>query len=240
MLKKRDARFPMLGSKFERRTKMIKSKPLFFISIMLILISMALNFPFPHRYPLGETIFTNLHIPIRFANGFHTIGIISLFLLMITLFLLVKSLKKYYGRVLLIAFIIVIFIPLVIMTTYQSTLATGIYAVSYASEESNCYLEMTDPSTLHGECELTFQNHRNKDVEFTIEFYEELVFKDDLPMVSLMNYDAPYEVILKGKESRRIQFEKNIDVSNMEKSIESGEATEIQITITSNGKSRDL
>lgn len=201
---------------------------------------MVLNFPFPHKYPYGEAVFTILNIPIRFANGFHSVGIISLLLLIIGLYLLMKSVNKHYGRVVFIAILVVIFTPIFIISAYQKTFATGIYAVSHLSEESTCSFEMTGKRTLYGECQLSLKNHSNDDVQFTVEFYEEYAFKDDFPMISLMNVNAPYAVMLRGKENKHITIKANIDVSDMENHIDSGEAMGMTIIIKAKGKSRSL
>lgn len=201
---------------------------------------MALNFPFPHRYPYGETVFSILNIPIQTANGFQFVGIMSLLIMIIGLYLLGKSMNKYHGRFVLIAILAVLFIPTFVVSSYQKSFATGIYAVSYLSEESNCSFEMIGEHTLHGGCELPFTNNSNNDVQFTVEFYEESAYKDDLPMVSLMNNNAPYEVTLRKKESKRLKFETTIDTSNMKNHIEGGEATGVNVIIKSKDKSRSL
>jgi len=201
---------------------------------------MALNFQFPHKYPYGEAVFTILNIPIRFANGFHTVGITSLFLLILGLYLLMKSVNKHYGRVVFIAILVVIFTPIIVISAYQKTFATGIYAVSHMSEESTCRFEMTGKKTLYGECELSLINHSNDDVQFSVEFYEEYAFKDDFPMIALMNVNSPYAVMLRGKEKKRINIKATIDVSDMEIHIDSGEATGMEIIIKAKGKSRSL
>ncbi|RDW17693.1 hypothetical protein CWR45_10130 [Oceanobacillus chungangensis] len=148
--------------------------------------------------------------------------------------------KKYHWRFVIIAILIVIFAPTFAVNSFQKTFATGIYAVSYSEEESNCSFAMINEKTLQAECELPFKNCSNNDVQFSVEFYEELVYKDDLPMVSLMNNDAPYEIMLKGKENKHVKIRTNIDVSNMENHIEGGEATGVNIIIKSKGKSRNL
>lgn len=181
-----------------------------------------------------------LGIPIRFSGGFHTVGIISLLLLIIGLSFLVNSLKKYEGRIVVLTILIVLFAPAALISAFQNTIATGIYAISYSIEESNCRFEMISEKTLHGECELPLKNYSNNDVQFTALFYEELVFKDELPMVSLMNNNAPYNVTLRAKESKRVHIETDIDVSNMQNHIENGEAMGVNIIITSKGKSRSL
>lgn len=213
---------------------------MFYFSLIFLFVAMILNFPFPHKYPYGEAIFMILNIPIRFANGVPTVVITTLLLLMVGLYLLEKSLQKYRMRIVIIAVFIAVFAPVFAVNSFQKNFATGIYAVSYSEEESNCSFEMINEKTLQAECELPFKNYSNNDVQFSVEFYEELVFKDYPPMVSLMNNNAPYEIMLKGKENKHVKIRTNIDVSNMENHIESGEATSVNIIIKSKGKSRNL
>lgn len=201
---------------------------------------MILNFPFPHRYPYGEAIFMILDIPIRFSNGFHTVGITSIILFIIGLYFLVKSLKKYHGRILIMASLIIIFAPVFTVNSFQKTLSTGIYAISYSSEESKCNFEMIGEKTLHGECELPFKNYNNHDIQFSVEFYEDLAFKEDLQMVSLMNNNAPYQITLESKENKRVIIKTNIDVSDMKNHIEGGKARGVNIIIKSKDKIRNL
>lgn len=219
---------------------MIKNKYLLGISVVILLVAMSLNIPFPHKDPYGEMIFSAMHIPIRFANGFHTLGIIVLALLILGLYLLAKSLEEYEGRIIFIAILIVMFTPVLLVNLYQKTLATGINAISYEHEASLCDFEMMNDQQLHGECELSFQNHHSEDVQFTLEFYEELFGEDDLPVVSLMNEGGPYEVTLDGKEHKRVHFETMIDVSKMKDHIDGGNATWVDIKISADGKTRDL
>lgn len=216
---------------------MIKRKWLLFLSLIFLFTSMLLNFPFPHNYPYGEEVYLLLNIPIRFANGLHTVGITSLLLFIMGIFLLVKSLNKYHVRIALLVILIFTFAPAFLVSLYQKTLATGIYAVSYQDEESNCSFEMISEKTLRGECVLPFYNHSNDDVQFTVAFSEEY---DDLPMMSLMNNDAPYEVTIEAKESKYMHIETNIDVSNMKNHIESGQSMGMDIIIKAKNKSRSL
>lgn len=62
---------------------LIKNKKLFVASLALIVISMALNFPFPHENPLGEAGIMVLNIPINSADGIHYTGIFILLLLVL-------------------------------------------------------------------------------------------------------------------------------------------------------------
>src|SRR5699024_6111883 len=165
-----------------------------FFAIILLLMTMVLGFPFPHDYPFGEVIFSVLHVPDRFANGFHTVGIVSLFLLIAGLYLLANSVEKFRVRIVVIAILILFFLPALSVNLFQKTFATGIYTISY--EGGRCSFDMVGENTLHGDCELKLNNNSNDDVQFTVAFGEDLAFENDVPMVSLMNNNATFDVML--------------------------------------------
>lgn len=219
---------------------MFKSKKLFYIALIFFILSMGLNFPFPHKSPYGETILSILNIPIETVNGFQFVGITSLALLIASLIFLTRSLKKYRARAVLIAILISMFLPMMLVNLYQKNLATGIYAISYEREWSSCEFEMIDDVTLHGECELPFENYRGNVNQFTVEFQERYYADDEVSMLSLMNQTAPYEVWLEGNEKKVVKINVDIDVSNMEDHIDSGEATEVYIIIKSGDEIRKL
>ncbi|WP_093211535.1 hypothetical protein [Sediminibacillus albus] len=136
------------------------------------------------------------------------------------------------------ALFVALFIPPYIGEAFQKTLATGMYAVSYNRDISNCQFEKTDNSTLQGTCELYFENYSSNDVEFSVSFYER--FDDFLPTVSLMNNDAPFQVVLNGGESRKVPLKTNIDITQMDGYIEQANTLGIGIIIKSNGNRRGL
>jgi hypothetical protein len=140
----------------------------------------------------------------------------------------------------LFAIVIALFAPLMIASSFQKTFATGIYAVSYERDWSNCQFEMVDETTLRGEYELPFESYSRNDVQFTIEFFEKYYFEDDVRMVSLMNNNAPYMVKLKGNERKTVIIESNIDVSNIENHVEQGSSTGVNIIIKFGEKIRKL
>lgn len=219
---------------------MIKSKKMLYLALIIFIAFLALNFPFPHESPYGETVALVLNIPIQSVDGLQYVGIASLVLLFASLYFLTKSVKKYHGRVVLVAIIIALVAPSIIASSFQKTIATGIYAISYERDISNCRFQMIDTTTLHGECELSFENYSRNDVQFTIEFYEKYNIEDDIQMVSLMNNNAPYEVTLKGNQSGMLKIESNIDVSKIENPITSGGSTGVNIIIKSGEKIRKL
>ncbi|WP_144555883.1 hypothetical protein [Bacillus sp. X1(2014)] len=217
---------------------MIKDKKYFFIALIPFFASMALNFPFPDVTPYGDTVVSVFNIPVQNVNGLNYVGITSFFLLIVSLYFLLKSLRKYHKRLVMIAIMIAIFTPPFLARSFQKTFATGIYAVTYDREKSNCSFEMINKTTLNGVCELPFENYSRNEIQFTIEFYDQN--QDNLQMVSLMNNNLPYEVKLEGKESKKVKIEANIDVSKMENHIENGEATGVNITIKSGRSSREF
>lgn len=202
--------------------------------------SLVLNLPFPHNHSFGETIVSVFNIPIRSVNGLHYVGMISLALLIASLYFLTKSINNYHGRAVLLAIMVAIFAPSIIISSYQKTFATGIYAVSYERHLSNCEFNMIDDKTLHGECAVPLINYSNDEVRFTIEFYEEYFFEHDIQMVALMNTNGPYKVRLNGHESNTVKIETDIDVSNIENHVQQGSATGVNIIIKSGGKTRKL
>jgi hypothetical protein len=220
---------------------LIKNKKFLYIGLLLIFASMVLNFPFPHDYPFGQPIFEVFNIPIRSVNGMHYVGLVTLVFLLVGLYFWGRGLKKYNGRLVVLALVFAMVTPQYVANAYQKTLAMGIYAISYDREGSFCRFEMTDETTLNGVCEIPFENYSNDDVRFTIEFYDKYAFDDEVKMLTLMNEGGPYEVNVKGKERLRVKIEENIDVSGIKNHVKSGEATGFNLIIKSfDGKNRKL
>ncbi|UTR12695.1 hypothetical protein MM300_10655 [Evansella sp. LMS18] len=186
---------------------MIKNRKYLYIAGILFLIAMAINFPFPHGYgeAVGQSSFFT--ITLTTMHGVNSFGIITLIIFLGSLYFFLSSLEKYHWRLLLAALLLFTFLPLVLISFYQNTLAKDIYAVSYDSTESHCEFAQAG----RGACELVFENHSSEEVQFTIEFHEEYWFEEDFRSLSLMNNGAPYEVELKGKERRTVKIETDID-----------------------------
>lgn len=219
---------------------MIENKKMFYTGIVLSIALIVISFPFPHDGPFGETIASALHLPTQSANGLQYIGMTSLALFIACLALLTLSVNKYSGRIFLLTFLILAYTPSMIVSSYQNTLAIGVYAVSYEREESHCQFQMLNDTTLHGICELSFENYSDNEVEFAMEFYEKYLFEEDIHSVSLMNKNAPYIVTLDGNERKKVKIESFIDVSNIEYYAEYGSYTGINIMIKSGNKVRNL
>lgn len=219
---------------------MVKNKKYLILSIIFFFISIALNFPFPHEYPIGQEKSIAFRFPITTMDGFSYLGATGLVLFIICLFFLVKSLDQYHVRMVLIAMLLVIFLPMEMVNAYQNTLATGIYAIEYDRESSSCVFETKDQKTLTASCQFPFENHSNNLVRFNIEFYEKYLFEDDMPMLSLLNEGGPYEVILHGKQRETVTIETEIDLSQLGVSSLSGESSRVNLKIVDGEKVRKL
>jgi hypothetical protein len=220
--------------------RLVKNKKFLAIGLIFIFASMVVNFPFPHEYPLGQAGVEVLGIPINSVHGLHYVGITALLLLIVGLYFYAKSFKKYHVRLIVLAIIFVSLTPHYVANAYQKTLATGIYAIFHDREGSICRFEMTGETNLNAKCEIPFENYSSEDVRFTIEFYDKSIFEDEVKMMSLMNAGGPYEVNVNANERQRVKIEANIDVSEIENHVESGEAAGFNLIIKSNGKSRKL
>ncbi|WP_416118486.1 hypothetical protein [Peribacillus butanolivorans] len=67
---------------------MVKDKRFINMALILLFTSRALNFPFPHEYPYGETVATALHIPVQ-TEGIQYVGIAIILFLFVDLYFLV-------------------------------------------------------------------------------------------------------------------------------------------------------
>lgn len=219
---------------------MLKNKRTLVIAVILFLFSMALNFPFPHEYPKGQDIFSTFNIPIKSINGLHYVGITALLFLILSLYFLTKSLEIYHKRMVVIAILLFMLLPIELVSAYQKTFATGIYAIHYDRETSSCQFGMKDETTLTATCQLPFENHSNNIVRFNIEFYEKYPFEDETPMLSLLNEGGQYNVALHGKERKTVIVETEIDLSTSGVGSVSGDAWMVNIMITEGDKVRKL
>lgn len=219
---------------------MIKNKRVFLSSVFLLLLTMLLNLPFPNEKPYGEGIIAALGFPIQTESGIQLIGITCLLLMITAISLMMHALEKYHGRMFLLTIILFFAIPHFAINTYQNTFASGIYAVSYERQNSNCHYQMIDDHTLQGICNLQFENHSKKDSSFSVEFYDKYSGLNDEGLASTMNKAGPYEITLKGKGRKQVQIEANIDVSEMKTHFESGDESGMNIILQSERKTRKL
>jgi hypothetical protein len=219
---------------------MIKNNKYLALAIILFFISIALNFPFPHEYPIGQELSSAFNFPITTMDGVSYIGVTGLILFIISLFFLVKSLDQYHVRMVLMAMFLVVFLPMEMVNAYQNTLARGIYAIEYERESSSCVFETKGEKTLTANCQLTFENHSNKTVRFSIEFYEKYRFEGDMPVFPLLNKEGPYEVTLSGKQRETVIIDNEMELSQLGISYFGGHSSGINLKIVDGERVRNL
>ncbi|PEL13050.1 hypothetical protein [Bacillus sp. AFS017336] len=218
---------------------MLNNKKFLTISIILFLICIGLSINFPNDYTLGAKASVN-NIPITKDSGINYKGVIWLFFFVISLYFLAKAIKKYKARIIILAIIISAVSPPYLTYAYQNTIATGIYAISYESQNSECNFDKVNETTLHGVCELNFKNYSSKAVHFNVDFYDKYPFEEEVQMLSLMKIGAPYSVNLAGNETKRVKIETDIDLSKMKHHIDGGGSNDVHIMISSGDKTRKL
>ena len=90
-------------------------------------------------------------------------------------------------------------LPLLVINVYQNTLASGIYAIDYDLDTSECKFEQLDDNRMEVICDLPLENLSDDEVKFDVRFFNETLFEEK-HLVPLMNEDGPYEVYLQGHE----------------------------------------
>ena len=99
---------------------MTKNKKYF--ALFPFIISIALNFRFPDTNPYGEEVVSILNIPVQTVNGINYSGMASLLFLIISLYILVKSLEKYHVRFVSIAILIEYLLLLSLLVHFKKRL----------------------------------------------------------------------------------------------------------------------
>lgn len=216
---------------------MIQSKLLLFISLSLIGLAAILSWPFPDN-PLIGMRFAIFDIPISTDQGYDWKGIISVLIMLAGLVLLGSSLKSHRLLAGIAALLVFMFVPPVLTELYQTTVATGIYAVSANTADSACDFTREEESEhLKGVCRLNFTNHSRDEVTF------HLLFTDgpgSSKMMSLMNVNGPHTITLPPNGRTTINLEQTVDTSNIPDAIHSGSAHGIQFKIFAEDKVREL
>lgn len=216
---------------------MIKSKSGFFGSLIIFAICMSLFFPFPNDVMAGAQI-TFMSFVIEDENGYKLLGIIGSVLFVLAIILLLNSLEKYQFRALIAVVIIYMFLPNLLITAYQETLASGAAAISYDGN-GQCGFETMDDA-MDGECNLVLHNHSNEDVTVELEFIDSFFRDDDMRMESLMNLAGPYSVTLAANSKKHIHLKELIDLSGVPDHIDSGTSFGINLKIKAGNKTRIL
>lgn len=217
---------------------MIRSKVALIISLVILCICMSLFFPFPNNALLeANTIF--MSFPIRDHDGYIFLGIIGSLLFIIAMILLVLSVKKYHLRIMITVVIVYSFLPTLLITVYQETLASGISAISY-DNNGHCDFEYVDEELLIGECNLELHNRSNEAVSFELEFIDSSFMEDGLRMESLMNLAGPYSVTMEANQKKSVHLKELLELTDVPNHIEGGSSFDIHFRLMDGEKIRTL
>ncbi|MFJ7954437.1 hypothetical protein ACIQZG_23330 [Lysinibacillus sp. NPDC096418] len=218
---------------------MIKNWYCLCIAVIIWLICMWLTMPFPNALNTEQGV-TVLNVLIKTNDGYQIEGLVTILLLSISLYYFVYAVKKYQILLFFVIIVSFVYMPILIVNAYQNTLATGIHAVFYDIDKSECKFKLEDDYTLKGVCRLPLQNLSTEEVKFNLGFYETYWYENDVRSVSLMNEGLPYEVRLTGKQKKWVKVETLIDVSQIENHIEKGTVSGVHIVIIGGGQIRKL
>ncbi|WP_407269254.1 hypothetical protein [Radiobacillus sp. PE A8.2] len=218
---------------------MIQNKKLFGIATILLLISIVVSFPYFEENPYGEEMIEAFGFSIMTVSGLNILALIGFIIFLASTYFLFISLKKYQFRSMLVAILIIVFIPSALVNLYQRTIATGIYALHYNEDQSYCEYETVDTSTMHAICELPFKNYSNKDVAFQIEFYGHYR-SNGVGINSVMQHNQPYDAVVHANGQRNIRIEMDITLSEEDINFDSGSSTSVPVIIKSGDNERKL
>ena len=198
---------------------------------------MSLFFPFPNNVML-EARATFMSFPIRNEDGYIWLGVIGSILFIIAMVLLMKSITKYRVRTFLIAVIVYMFLPQLLITVYQETLASGIYAISY-NNNGSCDFNAEGEDLLKGECNFVFQNRSNQDVTFELVFLDSS-FMEEIRMESLMNLAGPYIITIEANRKKSINLIELLNVKDVSNHIQGGLSNNIHFKLIDGSAERIL
>ncbi|MFJ7730627.1 hypothetical protein ACIQXF_01905 [Lysinibacillus sp. NPDC097231] len=217
---------------------MIRNKAALISSIVILGICMYLYFPFPNNVML-EARSTFMSFPISDQNGYIVLGIIGSVLFIIAMILLGKGIKKYHFRIIVIVVIAYAFLPMLLITTYQETLARGIMAISYDGN-GTCNFESVSEDLLDGECNFVLHNRSNEPVSFELEFLDSYFTEEEMQWESIMNLAGPYRITIEANRKKSIHLKELLDLSEIPKHIVGGTSSYVHFKLIDGENTRTL
>lgn len=217
---------------------MIRSKLALISSAIILCICLYLNFSISNDIKLDARS-TFMSFPISNQNGYIVVGIIGSVLFMIALVLLVIGIKKFYFRTVIIVAIVHGLLPLILMTLYQETLASGIEAISYDGN-GKCNFDLMNEDLLKGECDFVLHNHSNEAVSFELELLDSYFMDDGVRMESLMNLAGPYRFTIKANDKKSFHLNDILEVSGVPKHIEGGTSFKVHFKLIDGENTRTI
>jgi hypothetical protein len=217
--------------------RIVRNYKRLYIAIGFFILVMIVNLPFPHEVPFGSGSIWIMNITIRDADGFNLVGVFLLMVLCVGIYLLATSLERYRVRLVLLGLFLYSTLPLLVINVYQNTLASGIYAVDYDLDSSECQFDQLDDKRMGVTCNLPLENLSDDEVKFDVRFFNETLFEEK-NLVPLMNEDGPYEVSLQGHETKVVRIQTELDVPRLNGFSSGG--SQIHIEISQGSKMRLL
>ncbi|MGE6486884.1 hypothetical protein [Paenisporosarcina sp. NPDC076898] len=209
------------------------------LGIGLMVLVMILNFPFPHAEPFVAGNMSAMNIPIKDRDGYMFGGIILFFILIVGIYLVGTSIGKYRKRLVFLAIILYFSLPFILINVYQNTVASGIYAIHYELDSSQCAFEKLDETKMKVQCQLPFENFSEKTTNFDVSFDDQAFFEERFNVIPLINENGPYPVTLQGHESKLVIIQTEVELSKL-KGLTGGTAYQVHIEISQGNKLRRL
>ncbi|MGB3261940.1 hypothetical protein [Paenisporosarcina sp.] len=204
-----------------------------------MVLVIILNFPFPHAEPFIAGNASAMNIPIQDRDGYKYGGLLLLVLFILGVYLLASSLEKYRARLVILAIVLYAILPFFFINVYQNTEASGIYAIHYESDSSQCEFEKLDETKMKVQCQLPFENLSEEAVNFDVSFANQVLFEERFNVIPLINENGPYPVTLQGHESKLVFIQTEVELSKI-KGLSGGTAHQVHIEISQGDKARRL
>lgn len=201
-----------------------------YIAIGIFILVMIINSPFPHEVPFSAGNVYIMGIQINGSSGFNFVGLCLIVALCVGVYLLATSLEKYRVRLVFLALVLYFTLPLFTINVYQNTLATGIYAIDYDIDTSDCKFEQLGDKRMDVICNLPLENLSNDEVKFDIRFFNASLLGDQRKLIPLINESGPFEVSLQGHETKMVRIQTEVDISQLN-SYSDGGSTHVHIEI---------
>ena len=223
----------------EGNKRIIRNHKRLYVAIGIFILVMIVSSPFPHTVPFSAGSIKIMSIPIRDADSYNLVGVFLLMVLCVGIYLLATSLEKYRVRLVFLGLFLYFVLPLMAINVYQNTFASGIYAIDYDLDTSECKFEQLDDKRMEVICDLPVENLSDNEVNFDIQFFNETLFEEKNKLVPLMNKDAPYHVSLQGHETNVVRIKTVLDVPRLN-GFSGGSSNQIHIEISQGEKMRLL
>ena len=205
----------------------------------IFVLVMILNFPFPHAVTFSAGNVYIMGIQINGSTGFNFVGLFLIIALCLGVYLLATSLEKYRVRLVFLALVLIGLLPQYMVDFYQNTFASGIYAISYQIDSSECKFETLDDKKMDVICDLPLENLSDKEVKFDVRFSNASLLGDQRSLIPLINNAGPFDVSLQGRETKMVRIQTEVDISQLH-SYSDGGSTYVHIEIVQENKVRLL